>query len=511
MLSNVVAERGVLAGIYQYGGEGYLDIADIISENTFTIDSNQIIFKVFKHILDKDEKIPLDLPSVYAAAKELSLDHILMKREEKDHLQAVINLKVNFDNIRKLAAKIRKLEIARLIRNQLGLAQEKMDNVTGDESSLEIVSIAEDTVLDFSSLFNDRQELPQRVGDEVEKHVEYLKTNPVDQIGIPSGFPRWDAAIGGGIRKATVNLISSRMKIGKTTCGINIGYNVASKNIPVLFLDTEMVFEDTLHKLLGLISKVPLIEIETGKFTKNAAKTLKIKQAVEKIKTLPYYHKNISGKEFETVLSIMRRFITRDVGINIDGTAKDCLIIYDYVKLMDGKNLNEGMKEYQELGFILTALQNFAVRYKVGILGFCQQNREGLTKDDTGTIGGSDRLLQYCSNCSIFKMKTDEEIAEDGIDNGNRKIIPLICRHGPGLSNFGDYINVNLQGWCGKVTELKTKNEIMNNNQNNNSDNSGFIITDPPNPSFDQLREHYTSSDEDKVNSELDKVIPKHS
>lgn len=497
-LANIVAERAVLAGIYQYGGQAYLDIADIISERTFTIESNQIIFKVFKHILEKDENTILDLPSVYAAAKELKLDHILMKKDEKEHLLAVINLQVNLDNIRKLAAKIRKLEIARLLKKQLGDAQIKMDSITGEESSLEIVSIAENTVLDFSSLFNDKQELPQKVGDEVEKYVEYLESNPVDQVGIPSGFPRWDAAIGGGLRKATVNMISSRMKIGKTTLGINIGYNVASKGIPVLFLDSEMVFEDTIHKLLGLTSKVSINDIETGKFSKNIAKSSKIKQAIKKIKNIPYYHKNISGKEFEETLSIMRRFLMKDVGVNIDNTAKDCLIIYDYIKLMDSKDLNDGLKEYQKLGFILTSLQNFAVRYKVPILGFAQQNREALTKDDTGTIGGSDRILMYCSNCSIFRSKSDEEISEDGIDKGNRKIIPLICRHGPGL-NWGDYINVNLEGWCGKVTELKTKLEYEQNPHDNTQ--SGFIVdSQDTNANYNELRDSFANAED---------VIPK--
>ena len=45
-----IKERLSVSGIYQYGAEAYLDIADILGIDSFTIDSNQILFKCFKHI-----------------------------------------------------------------------------------------------------------------------------------------------------------------------------------------------------------------------------------------------------------------------------------------------------------------------------------------------------------------------------------------------------------------------------------------------------------------------------
>jgi hypothetical protein len=40
ILCDPAAERAVLAGVYNYGESAYLDIADIIQESSFTIDSN---------------------------------------------------------------------------------------------------------------------------------------------------------------------------------------------------------------------------------------------------------------------------------------------------------------------------------------------------------------------------------------------------------------------------------------------------------------------------------------
>ena len=45
ILCDPAAERAVLAGICTYGENAYLDIADILQETSFTIDSNNIIFR----------------------------------------------------------------------------------------------------------------------------------------------------------------------------------------------------------------------------------------------------------------------------------------------------------------------------------------------------------------------------------------------------------------------------------------------------------------------------------
>ena len=38
------------------------------------------------------------------------------------------------------------------------------------------------------------------------------------------------------------------------------------------------------------------------------------------------------------------------------------------------------------------------------------------------------------------------ECDEDGGESGNRKLVPLIARHGGGLSDDFDYINMHLNG-----------------------------------------------------------------
>jgi len=232
--------------------------------------------------------------------------------------------------------------------------------------------------------------------------------------------------------------------------------------------------EDHIHRLLAMMSEVDMNSIETGKFAESADQKNKIMTAVEKLKSMKIYHKSIAGKPFEDQLAIMRRWLVKDVGLNEDGTAKECVIFYDYLKLMDSAGISQDLKEYQVLGFMMTSLHNFAVRYKVPIVAFIQLNRDGITKESTDSASGSDRIIWLCSNFTIFKRKSDEEIAEDGAANGNRKLVPLISRHGGGLDD-NDYINCYMKGWCAKIVEGKTRLEIMNNVS---TKKEGFVVDD---------------------------------
>jgi replicative DNA helicase len=354
----------------------------------------------------------------------------------------------------------------------LETTQNKILEVTGNESISSIVGIAEDSIFNFSSLLNDAESGPEKMSSSIDEYIQQLEENKVDQVGIPTGFPVYDQAIGGGLRRGTINVIGARPKVGKTLMSDNMGKNIAALGIPVLNMDTEMNKEDHIHRLLAMMSEVDMSSIETGKFAESADKKNKILSAVSKLKEMKLYHKSIAGKPFEDQLSIMRRWLVKEVGLNDDGTAKDCVIFYDYLKLMDSAGISQDLKEYQVLGFMMTSLHNFAVRYKVPIVAFIQLNRDGITKESTDSASGSDRIIWLCSNFTIFKRKSDEEIAEDGADNGNRKLVPLISRHGGGLDD-NDYINCHMKGWCAKIVEGRTRLEVMNNVS---TKKEGFIV-----------------------------------
>jgi replicative DNA helicase len=480
ILCDPSSERALLSILCKYGDEAYLEVSDIICENSFTIDSNKYIYQCLRSLFESDNKNSIDVGLIFSKAKELNLDHILNKKEETQHLKAILDFPAKKENITKFAAKIKKLEIARKLTSELDNVKDKLLEVTGSESITSILGIAEDAIFNFSSSLSDNEAAPAHVSSGLEDYINNLIDNPIQQVGISTGFPAYDSAIGGGLRKSTINVIAARPKTGKTLLADNMGFHIANKlGIPVLNLDTEMTKEDHINRLLAMMNEIEISKIETGKFSESTILLDKIKSSINDLKNTKLYYKPIAGKPFEEQLAIMKRWIVKDVGLNSDGSAKPCVVFYDYLKLMDSAGISQDMKEYQVLGFMMTALHNFACKYQIPIVAFVQLNRDGITKETTDTASGSDRIIWLCSNFTIFKRKSDEEIAEDGPNNGNRKLIPVISRHGPGIDD-NDYINCHMKGWCAKISEGRTRIEVVKGVSGGTND-TGFSVSNEDN------------------------------
>ena len=217
--------------------------------------------------------------------------------------------------------------------------------------------------------------------------------------------------------------------------------------------------EDHLNRIIANLSNVPINDVATGKFVDDDEKHEKVYDAVEHIESIPYSYVSVAGKPFEQILNIIKRWIMQEVKMDENGKTNECVVVYDYLKLMSSNSITNNIQEYQALGFQITALHNLCVKYDFPCLSFVQLNRDGITKESTDAVSGSDRLIWLCTSFSIFKLKSPEELAEDGPQAGNRKLVPIVSRHGAGLDD-GDYINMNMLGEYARLIELRTRNEF---------------------------------------------------
>lgn len=467
-LVDLSCERSVLAGIIQYGSDCYDEIADVIQQPSAFFDTqNQAIFKVVKHLYENKSVTNIDQASLISTISELNLDSLFSKAADINHLRSILNTQILEDNVLVWAAKLRKLEIARLLINQLHNGIASIEQIKGNESIDSILGIAENCVFDFSDLLVGEGGNPQLIGDGVRDYFRDLILNPVDQVGISSGYPHYDAHIGGGFRRKSVSLLGARTGIGKSTLCMNIGLHVAGENnIPVLYLDTEMYMEDHWNRMMAKLTGIPINIIETGKFGSNPDHINLVKEKLKYIEASPFYYRNVSGLPVESVLSIMRKWIKKNVGYDENGNVNDCLIIYDYIKLMSGEGLNASLKEYQALGFIMTSLHNFAVKHDVPIFSLVQLNRDGIDKETTDVVSGSDRVVWLCTNLAIYKTKSDEEMSVDGDENGTHKLVVIKARHGGGTKQ-GDYINFKMKGEIASIIEGNTHLTLKNKKKKN--------------------------------------------
>jgi replicative DNA helicase len=454
-LSDVGAERAVLAGLFAYGMESYVEVCDIIDVNSFTHKNNQVLYKCAAKVLQSE--VTIDLPAILSAAEQLNLSEVVNSTQELEYINSLLEFPISKDNVCYFAAQIKKFEFARKIKKLTLSIAKDVEDINGDESIDEIINLMESPITDFLRE-DDGNNKSDKLGKGIDEYLEFLMENRCDQVGVSTGYDRYDAAIGGGLRPKCVDLVSARPKVGKSVFGDNVAIHVARKGIPVLMLDTEMSQEDHLNRIISNLSGIPINDVGTGKFVDEQEKIINVQNAVDEIKEMPYNYASVAGKSFEQIMNIIKRWLIQDVGQDENGRTNPCLVVYDYLKLMSSGSISGHIQEYQALGFQITELHNLAVKYDFPCLAFVQLNRDGITKESTDTVSGSDRLVWLCTSFSIFKMKSPEEIAEDGPAGGNRKLVPITSRHGPGMED-GNYINMNMHGEYARLLELRTRDE----------------------------------------------------
>ena len=457
-LKDVGAERAILSGLFQYGTECYYDIESIISTKTFVSPANQVVYACLKKVMETQNEI--DIPSVLSAAKDLDLYEAINTKPQLEYLSSLDRFPVKLENVEQFAARIRKLEIARDVSRVADRIKKEVATVTGDESVDEIISMAELPIFDLAtSLDGDTSNKPIVLSDGMDEYLLYLMENPCEMIGLDSGMPRFNKSIGGGFRRKSLDLIAARPKAGKSMLAMNIGLHVSGKlNIPILIVDTEMAREDQMNRTLANLSGVPTEDIGTGMFGSNPQSKESVFQCAKDFKEIPYHYINVSGMLFEESLSVIKRWIMQNVPIGEDGKRKDCLIIYDYLKLVSSKDLNRNVQEYQALGFNITNLYNLTVKYDIPCLSFIQTSREGINKEDSSVVSGSDRQVWLCTSLTLLKKKSSLEMAEDGPEHGSRKMVPVLSRHGE-EENDENYINLNFDGSRARFKEGLSRNE----------------------------------------------------
>ena len=456
-LYDMAYERALLSSICQRGLEVFIDV-DYVTSDTFTDPINQIVFDIAKKCIFEGSDV--DLSTILSKANSSGLSKIFEKKEDLEYLRSLFNFPFNKNNVPNYAAKLTKLKLLRDARREFENTINNIEKFTGEEDVGDILSVIEEPGNKLAqSIYNSDNSKPVELGNTMYDYVVELLNNPKGFAGLSSSFSEYDKAIGGGLRNGCVDVVAARPKMGKSTFGLQVAKHLDSLDIPTLIIDTEMDSNSQRNRLLANVSSISVNDISNG----NTAYAQKLLKHAELLKNSKIEHINVSGRSFDSILSIMRQWLYRKVGFDSDGKAKPCLIIYDYLKLTSGDNITESMKEYQILGFQMTNLHNFMVKYKTPCLAFVQLNKE----DD---IAQSDRILWLCTSYTKFKEKSQQEQADDiaaGIPMPfNRKLEPQVARYGPAM-DFGDYINLRMEGEYSRLTAGPTRNQLLRGNNVN--------------------------------------------
>jgi replicative DNA helicase len=288
-----------------------------------------------------------------------------------------------------------------------------------------------------------------KLGDSVVELLDDAKFNKANKgrvgIWLPK-FPRLMKVLN-GIRRTQFIILFARPKTGKSSLLLDIALSTASQNIPVLYIDTEMVAKEQASRALSNWSGVREWDIMGGDYIDDEVKERSIKEFSDKLKNAPLYYVSAKGGDVTKICGYMQEFVDRYVGYETlpNGAKKtrECLVVYDWLKVADSDSLKKA-KEYQELGFIATSLNDMRRELDIPLIAGAQANRFGNDKEvgvdaafnAQNFLADSDRLLRFCT-CLIWlrRLNFDEtnlmrEYAEEHPDDAYNQMIHVVDQRG---------------------------------------------------------------------------------
>ena len=268
------------------------------------------------------------------------------------------------------------------------------------------------------------------MGSDLQARLEERAKRPTLVAGIQVGWTVFDRLTNGG-QAGDLIIVCARAKMGKSVILTNWAKRFSiDDGLPVLYIDTEMTSEEQEDRLVSILTQIPVSEIMTGLFAVDTEhgtakeKIEKIKNAIEQIKSSPYYHVYMPNFSAEKVTALAKQYKAK---YNIQA------LFMDYIKIpaSQGNSLQQ-IKEYQALGFFTSTLKDIAGTLKIPVYSAVQENRndEKGTEKGAGNVAGSDRILQLATKLMFLYAKTDEQIARDTTLLGNRHLKIAYQRNG---------------------------------------------------------------------------------
>ena len=199
------------------------------------------------------------------------------------------------------------------------------------------------------------------------KYDEIVKADP-ESAYCKTGYGGLDKILGGGMFKAGLYIVGARPGMGKTTLGIGIAENIASRGKPVLFVSLEMGAVQIMAKRLARKTRLSYTRLMTGGY--DGAELNLIQTANKQLSSVPFY---LSDKSLCRIADI------ESMAHSIKDLA--CIVI-DYFGLLTADEGQGVRSRYEETTELSKGLKGLAKRLNIPLLVLCQLNRENGTRND---------------------------------------------------------------------------------------------------------------------------------
>ena len=269
------------------------------------------------------------------------------------------------------------------------------------------------------------------IGQEIDEVFDEIQEgwNGTGIVGMPTIIPELNKYI--THRPGELFLIAGRMGMGKSAYMMNEALNMLKNGVPVLYIDTEMSKKQFISRAIASITGIRVHQIESGDL--NDEEKQKVYNTIDWFKTTSLVHRYMTEPKMDEVLALCKILKYKmDLGF----------VVYDYIKA----DKDDSTTNYNYLGQVTDFLKNkVAGALKIPVLAGTQLNRNMEVAD-------SDKIERYVSSSAYWHPKTSEEIAQNGPDCGNYKIIVGKNRNGSRMAD-DEWLDVVFDGSRMRIME----------------------------------------------------------
>lgn len=353
---NLEAEQAVLGSMMIDKEAIYAAMENLVPED-FYKEAHQIIYSTLQMLEAKAE--PIDM---IVLTEELRRQNNLDRIGGIGYIATLANTVPTAANIRHYADIVEEKAVLRkLIRFTTQIASRCYED---QEETMELLDNAEKMILEIASNRNSDGlvSIKTVLSNTLEK-IEHMSNNRGNITGVPSYFADLDRMTSGW-QPSDLIILAARPAMGKTTFGLNIAYNAATKGkMPVAVFSLEMSREQLVQRLISAEAMIDQHKLRTGRLQDE--EWLRLTKAAQPLSTAQMYIDDTPAISVLELRAKARR-LKAEKGL--------ALIVIDYLQLMQ-VNSRKNENRQQEISEISRSLKALARELDVPVLALSQLSR----------------------------------------------------------------------------------------------------------------------------------------
>lgn len=289
-----------------------------------------------------------------------------------------------------------------------------------DHIEEKIYNILDGVLMDYSST----NELPayKDVVDELWQEIVDRQNNGM--AGVPFKFPALNNYV--QLEAGELVIVGANAKQGKSMFLLNEAVDLLKRDYSVLYLDSELSSRMFTQRLMSNLTGIEYSRICSGQYT--AEENDRLERARSWLKTRKFTHKYMPIFEPNGIYAAVKK------SIHSQGTQ---VLIVDYFKSSGDES--GAYENYQVMGRLVDMVKNVLCG-DMGLIGL-----GAAQATSTGKLADSAKIARNASTIIMLDNKTPQEISQDGIECGNKKLRVVLNRNGEQMSP-NEYIDLQFNG-----------------------------------------------------------------